>query len=570
MNDIDKNLENVNPEEPKTEAPVEDVSEELVSEETVCEEAMEESAAPTDAVGEILEKIKSLGNLPLIIGAAAAALVLVAVLVVSLLASSPMKLLGTGIGNSAKAILKDDVVSLATDVLTGGSIEVILNTEDILPVAASESTTSIKLYTKANAAALTANIQLDKTETVDLGLLLNQKALVIQSQSLLGETAYGVDLKKAPENYMTSEFGPDGEYFLGFEMDEETKKEMADAEKLAKDTLKISEDAIAAILKAIRGNADISKKADEVSLGDKDVKTTAITLEMDHEQLFEACKEVMKYVHTDKALKKYISENIGTILTMSGEAVDEDTNLQDYVDMIYEKLDDIMDEIDALAELLEDADASIKLTFYVTKSGKQLIGVEFRVEAEGETIRGYVYAGPDLADLQEISFRLNVDDDTFHGSYSIKTDDRKAFEAKLKLVSPDGNCTGKLFWDKKEGNFELVFDENDGRWVTTFEGIMEQSGKKTIINLASIDYDGDKEAVSIGLVIASSDKMPATPKYTDVLTMRADDFEDLAADIQSNYEVAVPRDIRLYLYSRYYLPLAGKLNRAQMNFSYYF
>lgn len=526
MNDNEKN---VMPEEPRAES----VSNGYYSEETY----YAEPEAPKSKVAQLLDKVKGLGKLPLILGGAVAVILVIA-LVVSLIGSTPMALLGTGIKNSAKAIMKDDTVELISGVLNGGSIELACDmeelTENLTGQALAEGNASVKLYSKGTAAALIASIQMDKSEVVDLGVYMNQKDIAVKSEWLLGDDAYGINLKKAMENFKTSEFGPDGEYSLGIELNEDMEKSMAEAEKLAKDMMKIGEDAMATVLKSVRKNAEISKKTTKISLGDKDVKTSAITLEMDHEQLFNVFKDAMEYVHTDKELKKFITENIGTILMASGEVVDEDEDLQEYVDMFYENLDEAMEEIDELAEEFEDADISIKLTFYVSKSGKQLIGVEFKAEADDEPIRGYVYAGPDLKNLQEISFRLNMDGETAHGSYVIKTDDSKEFEAKLKIVDPDNdNITCTIFWDKKDGDFEVEYDEY-GWYVVTVEGNMEKSGKKNIITIETIDDDGDEIDLNLNLILASSDRMPSVPKYTDVLTMSVDDIEDLMDDIQSN------------------------------------
>lgn len=522
----------------------ETVPEETVSEETVSEEPVSEDTVPEeketlmDKVNGVIEKVKGMDKKTLTIGGAIAAVVVIA-LILALTISTPMGLIGTGLKNSINALQKNNVVSLVDGVVNGGSIEVSAEleelTESMMGFGIGEGTVSAKLYTdlENSSMAVVAGVKDGKETLVDGGIYVNEQRIAIQSEALLGKTAYGVNLKKLVDNFNDSEFGPDGEYSMGIEMNDDMKKMFSDTDELTKETEKMAKAIVTELLKSLKKNSDVSKDSGSISFAGKKVKTTAVTIEMDGEQMYEVIVDMLDYVRNDKAFKKYLTNYLEYALVASGEyyldELDED-ELEEMIDSFYENLEDLDDDLDYLKDSLEDADVSVKVTFHITKSGKQLVGIEVKAEADGDKIKGSVYAGPSLKDITEISYSFDDGYDTYRGSYTVKTNDGKKFEAKLKIGE---DYTGKITHDKKSGEFKAEITNN--YWEETYgiEGTLKKSGKKVSATIASVYEDEYETELNLNVVLKASDKMPSVSKYTDVLTMDVDEIETVVEEVQA-------------------------------------
>ena len=536
MNDIEKNVDGIAPEGTQVNQPVEGT----VSEQPTFAEGFSGEAAATavkEKAAGIADLVKGLGNKAIYIGGAIALVVVIA-LVASLIFSTPLGLVGTGLKNSMKALEKNEVVSLVDGVLNGGSIEIACDieefTENVMGYGMGEGQVSAKLYTdlENTSMAVVAGLKDGKTNVMDLGVYVNDESIAVASEALLDKDAYGINLKKLPDNFNDSEFGPDGEYAIGFEFDESNEDMLKDAEALVKDTQNLVEDVAGVMLKAINKNSDVSKENSTLSFAGKKVKTTAVTVEMDHDQLYEVIATMVDYVGTDKDVEKYLENYLKYILMASGQAADED-DVKDYIDEFYEGLEDnAEDMLDGLKDMLEDAEVSVKITFHITKSGKQLVGIDAKVEVDGEKIKVSVSAGPNLKEITEISYSVDMGYGAERGSYVVKTDDSKEFEAKLEIGE---YLTGKITLDKKDDSFKIEFTDD---WDDTYgvKGTFKKSGGKIEANIGSVYAGEDKTKLNVDVIVDASDKMPSVPKYTDILTMDIDEMETVVEDIMEKAE----------------------------------
>jgi len=531
MNDNEKNIDTVET----------DAVEETVS--------AEPAAAEGKAAG-FMDKVKKIGKKNLIIGAVA--ILVVVIVAVAALAgagggsgsvggstSGPLGLVTTGLSNSIEALQENETMALLNSVLTGGSTEVSADletiTESVVGYPMLEGTASVKVHTDLGdkAAAVVAGVKLDKSEELDASIYVSEDSIAVASKWLLGKEAYGVDLKKLVENFAKSEFGEDGEYSLGFEMPEDAKNIMADVKVVTEDTQALAEDAVAELLKSIKKNAEIEKESATLTFAGEEVKTTAVSVSVDPEQLAAIAADMVDYVRTDKGVKKYLEDNIKYIL-IATEEYDEDMDkddMQEYIDEFYEGLEDIdEDSFEDLVETLEDSDFSLDMTFHVTKSGKQLVGVEVKAEADDEQIKASVYAGPDFAELTEISARVSVDEESYRISYTVDTNDKAEYKAELKVREGSETLfSGEVEWDKKEGDF--VIKATDGYDEFAVKGTLEKSGKKATIVLKSVSADDEKIDLDVTVTLNASDKVPSTPKFNDVLKMDADEIEELVEEL---------------------------------------
>lgn len=501
----------------------------------------QEPVTPPPVTPEKPKKAKS-RMLPVIIGAGVAFVVIVALLV-GLLTSSPLGLIGTGAKNSMKALEKNDVLSLVNDVANGGSIELMCDVEELcenlMGYPMLEGNASVKLYTDLSktAAAVVAGYEIDGSDVLDLSVFADKDAVAVKSAALLGKDVYGIGLKNVVENLENSEFGPDGEFDMGLDLSESANDVAADAEKMAKDSQKLSADIVGTFLKSLKKNSEIDKESTTVEFNNKDVRVTAVTVSLDHEQVANVMMDMLEYARTDKGVREFITENMAYLLYASGYSYVDDEDIQDYIDEFYAELDYICEEeMEYLQESLEDARLSVDVTFYVTKSGKQLVGMEMKVKADGETVKASVFAGPDLADVSEIRFRVSVDDRTTRGSYVVKTNDKKEFLAELKITDYYGDTIeGEITHDKSDGDFDLwVVDSWGDEYAIS--GDLKKSGKKVAIRVDTLIVESDRLDLGVDVVLNTSDKVPSVPKYTDLLKMDADSIEDLVDQISETYE----------------------------------
>jgi len=550
MNEDEKNL---NPNE-------DTVTEEVVTEETVTEEPVtgetEELNAPaaeepivaepvakaTSAVKGIVAKLGT--KLPAIIAAAAAVVVVGVAVIASAASSSPLATLKKGFTNSFEALKKNEVVSTATSVAESGSIEVISDLESLIGFAL-DGEINVKLYlSSALKAALVANVEMDKETLFDASITVDKNNIAIGSEVLFDDDVYGLSLKNLADRFNESEFGPDGDLYTGIELPETLNSIVDNSTKTAEEAEKILENTVAALMKSVKENAEMDKEKETLKFNGTEVKTTAVTIDVNPEAMAAIVRDMLDYVREDKDLKEFLYDNAH----YSAMLMDEMGMIYGYnygyydspeeaLDEVYETLNSIEDEdLEYLVETFEDAGFEASLTFYIANSGKQLVGVSLNAEADGDPIKFSIYAGPSWDKLEEISFRFDDGYDVYRASYTVDANDKNEYAAELKIREDNEIVfSGEFVWDKKDGDFEIEFTDDWGD-VYGAEGKLEVTSKSTAITLESIREGSYEKDLAVSVIIKSSDKMPSMPKYTDVLDMSADELEDLVYDLQDIIE----------------------------------
>jgi len=96
-----------------------------------------------------------------------------------------------------------------------------------------------------------------------------------------------------------------------------------------------------------------------------------------------------------------------------------------------------------------------------------------------------------------------------------------------------------ISWDKKSGDCEVkAKSEYDD---LTIKGNLTKKGDKLIYVLENIKQDGssvgDVKSLELTITIDRRDPAPKTPsRYTDIILMDEDDFEDLYEEIEEGIE----------------------------------
>jgi len=471
------------------------------------------------------------------VGALAAVILIVSVS--AAVVNDPMNQVQAAWENSAKAYTKNDTVKDATDFLSGGSLELSGNLEKLTESAMGfplDMDASAKIYIDASkmAAAAEAKVSMEGSEILDGVVYISDEDIAVASEALLGKTAYGVDLTKLAKNLENSVFGEDGAYALGIdeEMLAEMQKTLEGQEDMQKDLLKIVADLTKTLKKSVKDHAEFVRGKDEIKFGDKTVKTKTIAVVLDGEAIAEIAEDVLMYAEKNSRIEKFINKY--AYLLAADMGMDED----EFADMFYEGIDDLLDSVDDLEDAMEDAQA--ELLFHISRSGKEIIGAELTLEADGGgDVKLSLICGPTWKELTEIT--LKVDDGYSKNSISfeVKENTGKVYEALFRVKEDTYVAAeAKVEWDKKEGDLKLSIS-SDGDEVT-LRGNLQTKRNTWILVLESVSMDDEKVSLGdITLTLRTSDKMPAVKKYEDILTMDEDELEDLIADLQETAQELV-------------------------------
>lgn len=465
----------------------------------------------------------------LIGGIVLAVVAVIAVIVLTVLANTPAGLLATGFRNSKDALESNSFSEKMNQVSNGGSMEITLDLANLmaesgLPMG---GTGSLKFYmdSEKGKSVMTLGVLLANIRNMDMSLFFNEDSLVLASDWLLGDKAYGVGYNDLEENFNNSVFGPDGAYSLGIEVPEDLQEQLDKYQKYTEDTEKIAAQLGNHLLESAGKNASLEKANATLSLGGKEVKTTAVSIKMDHDQLAAVMEDTLEYMRTDEDFKAYMKEYADILFSDSW--ADPDTLVEEF----YQELDDAKDEMDELKKELEEEEAGVEVVFHITKSGKQMVGIELTFESNISPVQLSFYAGPDLESANEISFRVDADGSIVRGSYVVTTNDKKAYAAEL-MLREDGETvlSGQVNWDKTSGDLVITMtDEWEDSVV--IRGTLVETKMVTDLTLDSIEMEGEQVELGLGVVLKTSDKMPDSPAYKDILKMTEAEVTSLITDL---------------------------------------
>lgn len=478
---------------------------------------------------------KKSGKKGLIIGAAILAVVIIlAAIVIGVMNSSPLGLIATGFKNSMEALAAGSANSLLNQTDHGGSVEISLDLGTLTAGTETplDGTGALKIYMDAESqkSVINLSVQLAQLQPLTANLYLDQNSIALSSQEFLGDKAYGINLQSFVEDFNKSIFRIDGPYSLGIELPEDLQLQVPDSQKFAEATGKIAGKMAPKLLTIFEKNSTAEKENATLTLGGDEVKTTAVTIHMDHTQLTAFAAEFIDYLRTDEAFKQYLEENKDYIFQtygMNGEFDDANALIDDF----YQELEHAAQTVKESAKELEESNASLAVTFHITKSGKQLIGMELSAVDGEETLELCFYAGPDLKEAKEVRFYVNEFGDSSEATYTVKVNDENTFVSLLDL-SENGEkvMTADLRWDKQTGKIELVATDD---WEDTFsiQGNWKESDKEATFLLESVTAGGVKTDLGITVVLRTDDKMPDAPQFTELLKLTEGEMDSLMEDL---------------------------------------
>ena len=468
--------------------------------------------------------------------AALVAVAIIAAIVIGVMANTPMGLLATGFRNSIKALESNSDMDILNEISNGGSMEISMDLAALMQDSGIplSGTASVKVYAdnEKGKSVVSMGVLLGGVQNLDATIYADRESVILASDFLLGNKAYGFDLEGLEKDFNNSVFGPEGPFSLGIELPENFQEllekyrgQMEKYQDYNEATQRLSEQMVSRLLESLEKNADIEKENDILTLNDEDVKTIAVSIKMDHDQLAEIIEDMLEYLRTDEDLEAYLEEYADILFGTPG------MDSSDTVEQFYDALDEAEDNFDEMKDEMEEQDAGLKITFHITKSGKQLIGMELELQGNTDPVILSIYAGPDLADMKEVSFRVDSEESSVRGEYVITENDKKEFAAQLKVQdNGESVLSGQVTWNKQDGDFAVTLTNVEGD-VVALRGTLEQSEKETSLVLQSVEVEGQQTNLGIGIKLLASDKMPDTPQHTDILKMTQAEVEALVQEL---------------------------------------
>lgn len=451
----------------------------------------------------------------------------------------PDDLLKDGLGNSADSLTDTGILGVAKDALKGGSFEIYCDLSNLSGLSI-DGIVSLKLFTDAAKAALTAGVTVGDETLIDASAFIDEENIAVASDVLLDGKAYGIDLSDFLDDFNDSAFGPSGDYSLGFEVPEEMASALTDYNAFLEDTQDIMEDACDRMLDIVDDCAGFTMTDSTVDFNGTAIDVHAITIEADSAVCAAIVTDCVEYLRTNEDLKTFLYDNadyIVTLLSESGVIYGYYDTATEAIDEFYAELDGLTDEdFQTMTENLEEMAIDLSATVYISKSGKEFIGLDLDMTADGEVVTVDVLAGPSWDNLNQITVSVNDGYDAYDITFNVSANNDAEYAATLNVTN-DGEAlvSGFINWDKANGNFKAELTDDYGN-TYGLTGTLQLTSKTATFTLDTVYEDSYVENIGITFVIKSSDAMPQMPLYTDILKMPSEEIETLLTQVEAIIE----------------------------------
>ncbi len=450
-------------------------------------------------------------------------------------AQNPINLVYDAVGVSLSGVQKN------VETMTAGSVEVNLDLATLLEnfygTAPIDGDVSLKMYADQTPAfAIVGALNLAGAETLDFTAAVDAERFALLSEVILGNDAYGITFAEFMDNFDNSVFGPDGTYSLGVSADDiaELFAASVQGEEFSKDSMIVFAGFADELKKSLKKHAAIEKGVETLEFGDTECKTTTVTVALDSESLYAVCHDMMEHILSDKKLEKYLDE-YEDYLAATIEYYGDDL-VGDFYDEMEESLENLEDSYDE--GYVQDSEIDIVITFYINKSGKNLVGFALDGEFDGEKLEMECLAGPSAEKLDAVYFLLKDEYSTAKATFEVEKDDKDEYAASF-VMKMDGETVAKMDieLDRDGGEYALTF-EADGEEIV-LSGQFEQEKRQTVMTIDSLSDGYNTLHLGITVTVTENDEMPEIGAYTDILTMDETEIDELIADVAVFFETFV-------------------------------
>jgi hypothetical protein len=449
-----------------------------------------------------------------------AALVLLAVFV--FFKKDPTAQVGQAAAKSMTALSKTEPGKIASE-LEKAEVKVSMDLSSVVPymrgvdgsveLTFSEDMDAGKIY-------MLLSLLMKGKEVADVGVFMDEKALAVSSDTLLGSDAYGVNFETLPDDLKKSIFAPKSGSYYALPQDVYNILRQLDQSpvKLYKEArgsmTELAEEGGKKFLSALKEHAEITKSDGKLSVGSGKAECTVIKAEADEKAtraILEDMADWLKEEKTKEKLLRFFNVYAKVMDIAQGGRSKQDG--EDLLDSFYDGLDDALDEAE---------DVETVMSFYINKANGQLIG--FALEYEGDDSEGSleIAAGPDFSDPEE--FRLTIDDDGYKEVYTVEVTENSdsTFAAEITVEEGRYKENYEFEWKKKRGTFEFT---EDG--YTRAEGTLKIEGD-------SIHLELEEPGVTID--VTKGAKTKDVPKFKNLLELTEDEFDDLVDEIEDQIQ----------------------------------
>ena len=502
---------------------------------------------PQDDVNESVAGKGKKRHWPKIVSALVAVVIITAI-IFGIFMNSASANLNVAVKNTMKAAASSAPVALLKSVFTQGSMELALDLESIsdqLYGVNIEGQLSAKYISnlKNSQMALILALADGRNPIADAVLHKSKDAIVLESDILFGNTAYGIGLNDFSGNLESSIFNPDNdsyyaldydlyEFLTEMDMDGNTEK-YSEYKKIADTT---ADEALDTFYKSIIKNFEIEKSKDTIEFVDTKSKVTVLSVYGDSEMISAVIKEMFEWMESSRNVELLLEQTVdlyGPILEETGGDPD------DFVDNFYEGISLALEDFDELVDLLEEDEIEVNAKFYITRKGRELVKVDFEASSFVETHGVVVTAGPSLRDVELISVEYTKTADwlefpeKYSFTYTVDENDANFYSAQLRVRESYYGDTirskASVTWDKKDGDLRIKADD-----LFTLKGTMLYDKDVLTIDVQSIGNEWESIRPGLSITLNKNESTPSVPDFKDILSMDEDEFEDLGEEISWN------------------------------------
>lgn len=437
-----------------------------------------------------------------------------------------------GIQKSMEAMEKSNYLSMMKNINEGGSVNVNIDLADLLGSLIGEEVPlqlSMTSYNdvKSKQAAFALDALFNDKSILNGTILGSDKGLTVACEAILGKTAYSLDLKNVSKNLPGSFLDPNTDSDLA--LPEELYNWLiglkdgpaVPAEEVVEKRAYITESAEEVLYDSLDKNAEISKANETVSIGETEVKTTAVTLKLDGKQAAAILTDLINWAKSDENLKSLFTDTVNTFAPLFDAGSDD---AEELVSSFYEALDQALEEISGI----EKEDLDLTCVFYVNRSGGQLVKAEITSKAGSDQAVLCFEGGPDWKEPAYFAFRAEDPSGKQSMTYTVEEDTKDLFSARLEVKEDSDTAVIRMSQDRSSGDFTVSSDELGVKMT----GTVTRNGDVTTVELKKLEYSYVTiNDMGITFTFKENDKMPTFSDTTEILSLSKGDLDAMAEDI---------------------------------------
>ncbi len=426
--------------------------------------------------------------------------------------------------DSETSYLPEETEKLYKALEKKGSIEIGLSSIPAALVGDSMDISNIraKVYYNEGNAAFELGAQISG-KAYDLNATFSEKEIAFRTSLL--EKAYGINLNDAKKNIENNEYISE---LIGQVLGTEgmSISDLIDSFQNTLDSAKhfkdVAEDYLEKLKNIVNKICDIKKS---LELGGAIVNFTVKV-----EDVTEIMTQLYGEFKNDAELRSFIENDFGELFQQVGISIEEIYNVPD-------------EQIQSLVDQYTEPFKGYRLEGEIhVKSDQSFRNARFTVKDPS----GNNFAKADIeleGDVKSVS--VEYEGIIYSVSYEIKSDTDKEYNAVVSMTKKEGNTTGtvELFnvsYDKESKAYTSVIYVNDT--PIEIKGIFEYSSTHARFAINSVTSN-EQELFSgeFYVIVNSDDSIPsAISGYTDILTMKEEDFDELAEKLQAVFPSVEP------------------------------